>query len=98
MFVDVLMLPFDGFWGMCGENSCNVFHAALHGTLGSYLYCDALHEGSAQGLMLWQAFVFLESVGFFLLPPFCLVVFTSFSCKQWFGYTLGLHTIIFLFM
>jgi hypothetical protein len=25
-FVDLLMFPFDGFWGMmCGHKSCNVF-------------------------------------------------------------------------
>jgi hypothetical protein len=29
--VDLLTFPFDGFWGMCGENFCNVF--ALHGIL-----------------------------------------------------------------
>jgi hypothetical protein len=33
------------FWGMCGENSCNVFSCS-YGTLGSYLR-DALHECSA---------------------------------------------------
>jgi hypothetical protein len=23
--LDLLVFPFDGFWGLCGDNSCNVF-------------------------------------------------------------------------
>jgi hypothetical protein len=44
----LLMFAFDGFWGMCGKDSCNVF-LLLCGTLGSYLR-DALHEGSADAV------------------------------------------------
>jgi hypothetical protein len=41
------MFPFDGFWGMCSDNSCNVFLLLfMIGTLDSYLR-DALQEGSA---------------------------------------------------
>jgi hypothetical protein len=48
-FVVLLLFPFDVFWGMCGENSCNVFFRVLHGTLGSYLR-DALQKGGTDVL------------------------------------------------
>jgi hypothetical protein len=71
------MFPFDVFWGMCGENACNVlffFCSSLHGTMGSYLR-DALQ-------MLWHAFLFrgvIRPVGLFLTCSLFLI-FGVFHC------------------
>jgi hypothetical protein len=59
---------------MCDESSCNVFFAALHGNVGSYLR-DTLQEGSADavaGLPVPRAYVF---------PSFLLFARLLFSFK-----------------
>jgi hypothetical protein len=72
-FADLLMFPFNGFWGMCGENFYNAF-------LLLFIIRWVLILGH-----VWHVFLFLglRLVGFFLfiLFPFCFVVSTSCSCK-----------------
>jgi hypothetical protein len=70
------LFPFDGFWGMRGENSCNVF-LLLFMVLWVLTFPTLCKRAV---LMLWHAFLFLglRPVGFFLLLSFCLAVSTSF--------------------
>jgi len=65
LFVDLLLFRFGVFWGMCDENSCNVFlllFMALWVLISATLFRKAV-------LMLWHAFLFL-GLRFFL--PFFL--------------------------
>jgi hypothetical protein len=77
-FVDLLIFPFDGFGGMCGDNSRNVF-LLLFVVLWVLIFATLCMRAV---LMLWHAFLFLGlGLGIFsVLFPFCLVVSTS-SCK-----------------
>jgi hypothetical protein len=69
-FVDILLFPFDGFWGMCVENPCNVFLPLLM-VLWDLIFAMLCKRAV---LMLWHAFLSLElrPVGF--LFPFFLFV------------------------
>jgi hypothetical protein len=48
-FIDLLMFPFDAFWGGVRQELMQRLHAALHGTLGSY-FRNALYEGSTDAV------------------------------------------------
>jgi hypothetical protein len=55
LFVDLLLFRFGVFWGLCDENSCNVFlllFMALWVLISATLFRRAV-------LMLWHAFLFL---------------------------------------
>jgi hypothetical protein len=69
-FVGPLLLPFDGFWGMWGENSCNVF-LLLFMVLWVHIFATLCRRAV---LMLWRAFLCLglRPVGFF--PPFAFML------------------------
>jgi hypothetical protein len=72
------MFLFLRFWGMRGDNSCNVFlllFMVLWGPISATLCRRAV-------LMLWHASLFL---GLWSLPhfsSFCLVASAAFSCKK----------------
>jgi uncharacterized membrane protein len=80
-FVDLLFFPFDGFWGMCDDISCNVF-------LLFFILLEALIFAMTRRkavMMMWYAFLFLglRHVGRFLsFFPFLLGGFHFFSCLQ----------------
>jgi hypothetical protein len=76
-FVDLFMFPFDVCWGMCGENSRNVF-LLLFMVLWASIFATLCMRAM---LMLWFAFLFLllRRVGVLLVAPFCLVVSNAFS-------------------
>jgi hypothetical protein len=87
-FVDLLMFHFDGFWGMCGENSCNGFLMLLMVLL--VLVIATLCKRAM--LILWHAFVFpeLRHMGFPLLSPLLLTGgFHYFLCNRKFPFTLA---------
>jgi hypothetical protein len=69
------MFPFDGFGGMCGENSCNVF-LVLFTVLWALAF--AMLCGRSV-LMFWHAFLVLELrlLGFF--PPFSFLLIGGFG-------------------
>jgi hypothetical protein len=81
-FVDLLMFPFDGFWGDVPREFLQRLYAALQGTLGCFLR-DALHYGSVDVVACLHMFLGFRHVGFFSFLPFCLVmVSTSSSCQK----------------
>jgi hypothetical protein len=53
--VDLLDVPFDGFWGMCGENSCNIF-LLLFMVLWLHIFAMLCRRGVT---MLWHVSMFL---------------------------------------
>jgi hypothetical protein len=70
LFVDLLLFPFECFWGMCGENSCNPFLLLL-----MVLWAPIFEMLSKREVpMLWNASLFLglRPVGVFppYFPPF----------------------------
>jgi hypothetical protein len=76
--VDLLRFLFDIFWGLCGENSCNVFlifSMVLWVPIFATLCMRAM-------LMLWHTFMFLglRNVGGFPLCSFLLGGFHYLSC------------------
>jgi hypothetical protein len=54
-FVDLLLFPFDDFWEMCGESSCNVF-LLLFVVLWVPIFATLCRRAV---LMVWHAFLFL---------------------------------------
>jgi hypothetical protein len=63
LFVDLLLFRFGASWGMCDENSCNVFlllFMALWVLISATLFRGAVR-------VLWHAFLFL---GLRFFPPF----------------------------
>jgi hypothetical protein len=54
-YVDLLMFPFDVFWGMCGKNSCNVFLMFLM-VLWVRIFATLCRRAV---LMPWHTFLFL---------------------------------------
>jgi hypothetical protein len=62
-FVDILLFPFDGFWGDVRREFLQRLFDDLHGTLGSY-FRDALHEGIAIAVACLRVPRALECVGF----------------------------------
>jgi hypothetical protein len=67
---DLLMFPFDGFGGRCGENSCNVFLP-----LFMLLWVPIFAMPCMRAVpMLWHAFLFLGLRHVWFFPPFSFVV------------------------
>jgi hypothetical protein len=66
-FVDIIVFPFDGFGGVCGDDSCNAL-LLLFMVLWVLIIRDALQEGSADVvvclLALW-AYAFEVSSSIF---------------------------------
>jgi hypothetical protein len=54
-FVNLLVFPFDVFWGHVLRELLQRLFTTLHGTLGSYLR-DALYEGGAEVLASYLPF------------------------------------------
>jgi hypothetical protein len=67
-FVDLLMFPFDDFWGMCRENSYNAF-LLLFAVLWVFFFAML---GSTAALMLWHAFICSLGLGMWAFSPFFL--------------------------
>jgi hypothetical protein len=73
LFVDLLIFRFGVFWGMCDENSCNVFlllFMALWVLISATLFRRAV-------LVLWHAFLFL---GLRFIPFFFFFLLGGLHC------------------
>jgi len=80
LFVDLLLFRFGVFWGMCDENSCNVFlllFMARWVLISATLFRRAV-------LVLWHAFLFLglrSFLPFFLFLAWWLSLLSLVSIK-----------------
>jgi hypothetical protein len=67
-FVELILFLFGVFWGMCGENSCNVFPLLF---IALWVPVSATISRRTV-LMLWHAFLFLgQWFHIFLFSAFC---------------------------
>jgi hypothetical protein len=70
-FVDILMFPFDVFWRMCGENSCNVFILLFIVLWVIHIFATLCRRVVV--LMLWHAFLLLGLLRSGVFPSLLLI-------------------------